>query len=52
MRTLLTSARFKTQSATSCGCFFNGEVIIASRKFAGTLLTYTAFGDPAKLCCV
>lgn len=30
--TLLTSARFRTQSATSCGCFFKGEAIVNYQK--------------------
>lgn len=34
MHTLLTSARFKTQSATSCGCFLSGDGIIVKGKFA------------------
>jgi hypothetical protein len=52
MHTLLTSARFKTQSATSCGCFFNGEAIIVNQKFARTLRTYMALRGLDKLYCV
>lgn len=42
MHTLLTSARFKTQSATSCGCFFKGEAIMVNQKFARRPLATTA----------
>lgn len=46
--TLLTSARFKTQSATSCGCFFKGEAIVINQKAARTPLASAAVRRPGR----